>query len=203
VPDGLVRRAHVKRTRLTAVALLFLLSALPAASLAIAGYVDLPVEVPASAFTRVDPDAFGSPPPPVTRRIMADVPAIGDFRGVSRSIEPRPQPDIEVAPRVSVIGPVVGRSHRVGGTASWYCQTGVSACHRDYAGGMYAAAGPALRVGDWRGRHVRVCSGGNCVIVQLIDWCACGSGRVIDLYSDAFRRLTPLSAGTMPVTVTW
>ncbi len=198
-----MRRAHVKRTRLTAVALLFLLSALPAASLAIAGYVELPVQVPETAFTRVDADAFGSPPPPVARRSLADAPAIGDFRGISRSIEPRPQPNIEVAPRVSVVGPVVGRTHRVGGTSSWYCQTGVSSCHRDYAGGMYAAAGPALRVGDWRGRYVRVCSGGNCVIVQLIDWCACGSGPEIDLYSDAFRRLSPLSEGTIGVTITW
>lgn len=68
---------------------------------------------------------------------------------------------------------------------------------------MYAAAGPALRVGDWRGRTVRVCAGGNCVSVKLIDWCGCPSGRVIDLYSDAFRQLAPLSAGTLQVTVSW
>jgi rare lipoprotein A (peptidoglycan hydrolase) len=28
-------------------------------------------------------------------------------------------------------------------------------------------------------------------------------GRVIDLYSDAFRRLAPLSQGTVRVTVSW
>ena len=197
-----MKRAHVKRSRLTAVALLFLLSALPAASMALAGYVDLPIEVTSSEFTQVEPERFG-PPPAVVRRSPTVASAISDFRGPLRSIAPRPQPNIEVAPRVTVIGPVVGRSHRVGGTASWYCQTGVSACHRDYAGGMYAAAGPALRVGDWRGRHVRVCTGSNCVIVQLIDWCACGSGPAIDLYSDAFRRLAPLSEGTISITVTW
>jgi hypothetical protein len=198
-----VKGAHVRRTRLAAVALVVSLTALSAGSLALAGYVDLPAELPSAAFTRVDPDAFGTPPPVVTaRRSNADAPVIGDFRGPQRSIAPRPQPEIEVSPRVTVIGPVVGRSHRVGGTASWYCQTGVSACHRDYAGGMYAAAGPALRVGDWRGRHVRVCSGSACVIVQLIDWCACGSGPEIDLYSDAFRRLAPLSEGTIAVTFT-
>ena len=87
--------------------------------------------------------------------------------------------------------------------ASWYCKPGVSACHYQYSGGMYAAAGPALRVGDWRGRTVTVCGSGNCVNVKLMDWCACGSGRVIDLYSDAFSRLAPLSSGTLSVRVSW
>jgi rare lipoprotein A (peptidoglycan hydrolase) len=68
---------------------------------------------------------------------------------------------------------------------------------------MYAAAGPALRVGDWRGRTVTVCGSGSCLNVRLIDWCACGSGRVIALYSDAFRQLAPLSSGTVSVQVTW
>ena len=89
------------------------------------------------------------------------------------------------------------------GTATWYCKTGVSACHHSYPGGMYAAAGPALRVGAWRGRSVRVCGGGTCITVRLIDWCACGGGHIIDLYSDAFRRLAPLSAGGVHVTVSW
>ena len=93
--------------------------------------------------------------------------------------------------------------HRVTGSATWYCQTGVSACHHSYPGGMYAAAGPALRVGAWRGRQVRACAGGACVWVRLIDWCACGGGHVIDLYSDAFRRLAPLDAGALRVTVSW
>jgi rare lipoprotein A (peptidoglycan hydrolase) len=68
---------------------------------------------------------------------------------------------------------------------------------------MYAAAGPALRVGDWRGRTVRVCANGTCLDVRLIDWCQCYGSRVIDLYSDAFRRLAPLSEGTISVTVSW
>jgi rare lipoprotein A (peptidoglycan hydrolase) len=68
---------------------------------------------------------------------------------------------------------------------------------------MYAAAGPGLRIGSWRGRVVRVCGGGSCISVKLIDWCACGNGHLIDLYSDAFRRLAPLSAGAVHVTVTW
>ena len=93
--------------------------------------------------------------------------------------------------------------HHASGTATWYCRTGVSVCHHSYPGGMYAAAGPALRVGAWRGRTVRVCGGGACISVRLIDWCACGGGHIIDLYSDAFRRLAPLSAGGIRVTVSW
>jgi hypothetical protein len=92
---------------------------------------------------------------------------------------------------------------RARGDATWYCVRGISPCHRNHAGGMYAAAGAALRVGDWRGRVVSVCQGGDCVRVKLIDWCACGGGRVIDLYGDAFRKLAPLSSGELRVGVRW
>lgn len=92
---------------------------------------------------------------------------------------------------------------RARGAATWYCLAGVSACHRDYGGGMYAAAGPELRVGDWRGRNVTVCAGDDCVRVTLIDWCACPGDRVIDLYGDAFRRLAPLGTGILRVSVRW
>ena len=100
--------------------------------------------------------------------------------------------------------PFHATGHRASGTATWYCLAGVSRCHNAYPGGLYAAAGPGLRIGDWRGRRVQVCGGGACVVVTLIDWCACGSGaRLIDLYSDAFRRLAPLSSGGLQVTVRW
>jgi rare lipoprotein A (peptidoglycan hydrolase) len=102
-----------------------------------------------------------------------------------------------------VVRPRVGSSHRVVGRASWFCKSGVSACTSGYRGGLYAAAGSELRIGNWRGRLVNVCSGGRCVIVRLIDWCACGGPRVIDLYSDAFSRIGSLSQGTLPVTVRW
>jgi len=87
------------------------------------------------------------------------------------------------------------------GLATWYCLRGVSACHKGYGNGMYAAAGPSLRHGNWRGSKVKVCTSSRCVTVTLIDWCACGGGRVIDLYSDAFRKLAPLSKGVLNVTV--
>jgi len=133
---------------------------------------------------------------------------IGDFQEPDRSFEPRADADqpvraeslVKATPRPK---PPANPANSVRGEASWYCKAGVSACHHAYSGGLYAAAGPALRVGDWRGRTVSVCGSGNCVNVKLIDWCACGGGRVIDLYSDAFSRLAPLSSGTLSVRVAW
>lgn len=87
---------------------------------------------------------------------------------------------------------------RASGVASWFA-TGPN--------GLYGAAGPLLRRGDWRGSRVIVCvtGTGRCVRVTLNDWCACGdrSGRptIVDLSDEAFRRLAPLSRGVIPVTV--
>ena len=98
----------------------------------------------------------------------------------------------------------VGNGHRVKGVATWYCLPGVSSCTSGYSsGGLYAAAGSELRVGNWRGRHVKVCGNGNCIVVKLIDWCACGGSRIIDLYHGAFSRLASPSSGGIGVTVTW
>ena len=93
-------------------------------------------------------------------------------------------------------------SSRSSGTASWFCGHG-SSCTRGYPDGLYAAAGPRLRIGDWRGRLVRVESAGRTVVVRLIDWCFCGGGRLLDLYSSAFERLAPLSRGLVNVEVSW
>lgn len=90
--------------------------------------------------------------------------------------------------------------------ASWYCLPGPSPCSVGYpATGHYAAAGPALRVGVWRGRWVTVCSPDcshlrGAVLVQLVDSCAC-PGRLIDLYASAFSWLAPLSRGLVRVEV--
>ena len=82
------------------------------------------------------------------------------------------------------------------GLATWY----------DDGPGLYAAAGPDLRHGDWRGSFVTVTSGSRSVTVQLTDWCACGdrNGRptLLDLSASAFRRLAPLSRGVIAVEVT-
>jgi hypothetical protein len=85
------------------------------------------------------------------------------------------------------------------GTASWYCLPGRSRCTSGYRyTGMYAAAGPALRIGHWRGRIVLV----NGIRVKLVDWCSCPH-RVMDLYASVFKRIAPLSRGLVRVRVTW
>jgi len=135
---------------------------------------------------------------------------IQDFATQARNPAPRPTPRDRAIARSVARAPATLRQpavrltgHSATGSATWYCKTGVSACHHSYPGGLYAAAGPELRVGNWRGRHVRVCGNGHCVNVTLIDWCACGGNHIIDLYSDAFRYLAPLSAGAVRVTVSW
>lgn len=92
------------------------------------------------------------------------------------------------------IPPVVS----VPGYATWYA-TG--------PGGMTAAAGPVLRAllgAKWRGQHVRVCSG-TCIVVRLIDWCACGPRHglptLLDLSDEAFAALSHLSRGVLRVSV--
>jgi rare lipoprotein A (peptidoglycan hydrolase) len=175
---------------------------------------------PPSPPSTLDPEAFqpveladsvaGNPEPlpSIDDGAPASPVQIGDFQDEAPSVEPRANPKqpvraesvLKATPRPK---PPANPSHSVRGVASWYCKAGVSACHNAYPSGLYAAAGPALRVGDWRGRTVTVCGSGSCVNVKLIDWCACGSGRVIDLYSDAFSRLAPLSSGTLSVRVSW
>lgn len=71
------------------------------------------------------------------------------------------------------------------------------------AGGMIAAAGPDLRAAlgpGWRGSLVEVSAGGRAVVVRLTDWCGCPRA-LIDLSSDAFVRLAPVSRGVIRVTV--
>ena len=151
------------------------------------------------------------PLPSIDYGVPASPVRIGDFQNGAPSVEARsdrkqpvrPESVLKPTPKPKAATRAVGTGHSVRGTASWYCKAGVSACHYAYSGGMYAAAGPALRVGNWRGRTVTVCGSGSCVNVKLIDWCACGSGRAIDLYSDAFSRLAPLSSGTLSVRISW
>lgn len=81
------------------------------------------------------------------------------------------------------------------GIASWYC------CTAGYGDGLYAAAGPALRVGNWRGTVVTVSADGVSVRVQLVDVCQCYGARLIDLEPAAFARLAPLSVGLVEVKI--
>lgn len=103
---------------------------------------------------------------------------------------------------------------QVRGIASFYCSPGApyySRCTVGYpADSAVAAAGPALRVGQWRGRWVTVCYP-DCarpavaVQVRLVD-CNCGpNANLIDLYGGIFAQLAPggLGQGVMEVEVTW
>jgi rare lipoprotein A (peptidoglycan hydrolase) len=147
--------------------------------------------------------AAGTPWPSFELPAAPEPVPIGDFQEPDREFGRRVTPN-QPERASSILKPPPKPKHSRRGTASWYCKSGVSECHYQYSGGMYAAAGPALRVGDWRGRTVLACASGRCVYVRLVDWCECPSGnRVIDLYSDAYRRLAPLSSGTVGVTVYW
>ena len=157
---------------------------------------------PAEFHPIVFPRAPGEDPAGTLRSEPLD--AIRDFSTAERTFAPRPTPAQLNGARVQLKAqPLRLTGKRASGSATWYCKTGVSVCHSDYSGGLYAAAGPALRVGDWRGRRVQVCGGGSCVVVTLVDWCSCGGSHIIDLYSAAFQQLAPLSSGAIRVTVRW
>ena len=164
-----------------------------------------------SAFTAVVPAASESPAP-----TDAAPGLFTDFRngasGLSRVAANVPLPRRQVVQKRTKVGRTaaqavttsVGGGHRVKGVATWYCQPGVSTCTSGYSSsGLYAAAGSELRVGNWRGRSVKVCGNGKCIVVKLIDWCACGGSHVIDLYHGAFSQLASPSSGGLTVTITW
>lgn len=153
------------------------------------------------------------PPEPEPRTLARAAPSLAP--GMSPMPAPRAveKPVHSAKPRTPVarvVPPVVRLSGRsASGTATWYCDPGRSICTSGYeASGFFAAAGPELRVGDWRGRLVRVCTSEACIVVQLVDWCACGGDHVIDLYHGAFEELArrsglPASRGGLPVRVRW
>jgi hypothetical protein len=148
-----------------------------------------PADAPAPAITDFRDDAS------LLSRVTTGVP-VAPVHVVRSRPKPRPKPATAAVPSI-------GSGHRVGGLATWFCLPGVSACTSGHQGGLYAAAGSEIRIGNWRGRTVKVCGNGNCVYVKLIDWCACGGSRIIDLYHDAFSRLASPSSGTLRVTVSW
>jgi len=168
----------------------------------------------------IDPGAFTLIAPPAAPGPAAPTEAqpgiFSDFRnqaaGLSRVAASVPLPRRQVVQRRSQVALVAsqavtttaGNTRSVKGGATWYCLPGVSSCTSGYSSsGLYAAAGSELRIGNWRGRTVKVCGNGNCIFVKLIDWCACGGSRIIDLYHSAFSRLASPSSGGLSVTVSW
>lgn len=106
--------------------------------------------------------------------------------------QPQPKAKVEViaTPKPKRVSP----SRTAAGTATWY----------RWRQGQ-AAAGPGLRAAlgrGWRGKTVRVVSGGRSVVVTLTDWCACKGNRIIDLDVRSFARLADPSRGVISVRVT-
>ena len=149
-----------------------------------------------SALTRVD---AGVPSPP--RHLVQPRPTPAPK--VVTAAVPKTRPVAAVGSVAPVAPAPTSSGQRVSGLATWFCLPGVSACTSGYTGGMYAAAGAEIRIGNWRGRTVKVCGNGNCIYVKLIDWCGCPGSRIIDLYHDAFSKLASPSKGYLAVTVSW
>jgi rare lipoprotein A (peptidoglycan hydrolase) len=147
---------------------------------------------------RMAPPSGAGDRPSARGRTAPEVPPVWVAPSPTRHPEPVHQLVPERTPQPT--------SHRTGrsvtGTATWFCGGG-SPCTAGYSGGLYAAAGPSLRVGTWRGRMVTVTANGSAVRVRLIDWCACPGGRVIDLYRSSFSQLADPSVGVLKVTVEW
>jgi len=114
---------------------------------------------------------------------------------VERPSPPTPSAAVEPTGARSEPSRPARSGHSVSGWATWYATGPDCLC---------AAAGPALRVGDWRGRWVTV---NGWLRVRLIDWCACGPRKgiptVIDLSDEAFSQVAPLGRGVVAVKVSW
>jgi hypothetical protein len=85
-------------------------------------------------------------------------------------------------------------------------QVGWATYHSTGRDGMYAAAGPSLRVGDWRGSQVSVQYGDRePVTVTLNDFCQCFEGtsdeRAIDLSDEAWAAVTGRPPGKVKVVI--
>jgi hypothetical protein len=172
--------------------------ALAAAALLAASLVAPGSAVPPSKPRVIDQSAFrvvtvqpsATPAPTVTapavERIVDIVVTPAPSRPVVHQPEVKPEPELKSTPK-----PKARRT--ASGVPTYYCKAGSSRCtsgYPDVAGNqMYAAAGPSLRVGKWRGRVVSVTANGQTIQVKLIDWCACGGDHFIDLYYDAFKML--------------
>lgn len=131
---------------------------------------------------------LATPPPGGLRRASPECNSVPSAPAVVAT--PTPRPTVGPTPTLQ---PFVWR-HVETGVATWYDDPRKT--------GTYAAAGPPLRVGNWRGRLVWVSTGGHAFPVILSDWCACRE-KVIDLSPGLFSRFAPLDRGIVIVTVRW
>jgi hypothetical protein len=146
-----------------------------------------------------------SPPPSPPRQLLVSNPIPSPSLRPSPSPSPSPAPSPR--PQTSRSTPRPGGPN-ITGTATWFCnlthaEARRSRCRAGYPdiGGdqLYAAVRPV----DARHDRALVCFGKKCVEVTIIDCLCHGGPNIIDLYSDAFRRLAPLGRGRITVTVTW
>jgi hypothetical protein len=101
-------------------------------------------------------------------------------------------------PSVVALTPGHGQvSALISGRATWYCGNGSPCTRGTSPDDMVAAIDPTTGID--KGERVTVRHGGRSVTVRIVDVCACGGSRVIDLTSGAFRRLAPLSRGVIAV----
>ena len=180
------------RRALALSALLLLLVARPAQTVGVEAWHDS--AVPQSAFTAVLPPqaahaSQGSATRPTAAREFRGQPPAAETSNAAGRLAPLPSLAPASRPSLGVAASVTGE---LSGVASWY----------RYVAGQ-AAAGPALRVGDWRGRRVTVTANGRSVVVALTDACQCYGTRLIDLDRRTFAVLAPLAAGLVDVEVTW
>lgn len=85
------------------------------------------------------------------------------------------------------------------GTATWYCSSSSTCTHGYGPNDLVGAIDRSLGIA--KGELVVVRFRHRSVTVRIVDVCACGGARLIDLTSGAFQRLAPLSYGVLPVTL--
>lgn len=166
------------------------------------------VPVPQTAFSPLgEMESPQTPSPSATPLVTVSVslvpqPPTGEpplRERVQLQLTPGPPPAVQQQPeQVVTVQPKQTPSTSLSGHATWYCSS-TSRCTVGHPGGLYAAIRRDLLY--LRGQQVVVTSGSRSVTVTVID-CNCGANaNLIDLYSDAFVRLAPLSRGRIPVTL--
>lgn len=164
----------------------------------VTGTTEIPIQPLSSSDFKpvVLPSPLSSAPTTVSTKVVEPKPSLAT-KVIRKPIKPAHKP------KKVVTGLLLAQ-----GKATWYCKRGVSVCHYRYPDtlrmDMYAAAGPALRHGNWRGKLVKVCNLTRlCVIVRLVDSCACFKGnkdeRLIDLYHDPYFILFKNGGSTVKV----
>lgn len=88
----------------------------------------------------------------------------------------------------------------VGGQATWYCDSRAT-CTAGHGPGELIAAIDRKDSGFRKGDRVLVSHGSRTVVVRIVDVCACGGSRIIDLSKAAFARLADPSRGVIDVTI--